>query len=325
MKKLITLAFLLITVITAKSQTLFVPGSVNGIDYSQSDENVGIGIDNPKERLHIIGRIRGNGTNGALEIGTQVGVLTLGATNSSYGTFDTDRPNFLFYKTVYSNTNKFSSVGNILELQVNGSTKASIDNNGKFAINAAPNHAVLRAYGATSPAFEFENSIKKLQIGIASNTNDYAYGSLPGDVIFRTLGTSGTYQYGMIFHMAGIGNDGTDYIKFGDAHNGNWMGIFNNKTVRIDGTLFAKQIKVKTNVWADFVFEKDYKLMPLNEVSEFIQVNGHLPNVPKTEEVLKDGYDVSTIDALLLQKIEELTLYVIELEKKLTSIEQNNK
>lgn len=68
--------------------------------------------------------------------------------------------------------------------------------------------------------------------------------------------------------------------------------------------------------WSDFVFDKNYKLKSLSEVELFIQKNKHLPDVPSADEVVKDGIDVANMDAKLLQKIEELTLYMIEMKKE---------
>lgn len=68
--------------------------------------------------------------------------------------------------------------------------------------------------------------------------------------------------------------------------------------------------------WADFVFNKDYNLMSLKDVEKFIKNNNHLPNVPSAQEIANNGIDVAKMDATLLQKIEELTLYVIELQKQ---------
>jgi trimeric autotransporter adhesin len=77
-----------------------------------------------------------------------------------------------------------------------------------------------------------------------------------------------------------------------------------------------------TTAWADFVFEKNYKLRPLAEVENFIQQNGHLPEVPSTQEVQANGMNLAENDAKLLQKIEELTLYVIAQDKKIKLLEK---
>jgi hypothetical protein len=85
-----------------------------------------------------------------------------------------------------------------------------------------------------------------------------------------------------------------------------------------DGILTEKvKVAVKsTSNWSDFVFDKDYQLLSLGEVETYIQKHKHLPGIPSAEEVVKEGIDVATMDAKLLQKIEELTLYMIELKKE---------
>lgn len=83
----------------------------------------------------------------------------------------------------------------------------------------------------------------------------------------------------------------------------------------VDGTIGAREIKVEASAWSDFVFTDDYKLKDLEEVESFIEENKHLPDIPSEKEVLEDGVKLGEMDAKLLQKIEELTLYMIEQNK----------
>ena len=71
----------------------------------------------------------------------------------------------------------------------------------------------------------------------------------------------------------------------------------------------------------DYVFEPDYKLMPLAEVEAFTKANKHLPEVPSAAEIEKSGLDLAKMNLLLLKKVEELTLHTIELEKRLKAVE----
>lgn len=80
-------------------------------------------------------------------------------------------------------------------------------------------------------------------------------------------------------------------------------------------------VKGTTN-WADYVFDQNYKMLNLTELDEYIKLNKHLPNIPSAEEMVENGLDVAEMDALLLSKIEELTLYVIELKKELEVLKQ---
>ncbi|RYU95512.1 hypothetical protein [Emticicia agri] len=77
--------------------------------------------------------------------------------------------------------------------------------------------------------------------------------------------------------------------------------------------------------WADYVFKDDYKLMPLKEVEKFIKHNQHLPNVPSADEMAQRGLDVAETSAKLMEKIEELTLYLIEANKKIEELDKEVK
>jgi len=92
----------------------------------------------------------------------------------------------------------------------------------------------------------------------------------------------------------------------------------------VNGKIRAKEIKVDTD-WADFVFEDDYNLRSLNELENFIQKNKHLPEIPTEEEVKKDGISVGEMNAKLLQKIEEMSLYLIDINNRLRDVEEENK
>ena len=90
----------------------------------------------------------------------------------------------------------------------------------------------------------------------------------------------------------------------------------------------TEKVKVEIaaeNNWADYVFAKDYKLMPLQEVENYINTNGHLPEVPTTEQAIKNGIELKEMNILLLKKIEELTLHLIEQNKRIEELEVNNK
>lgn len=83
----------------------------------------------------------------------------------------------------------------------------------------------------------------------------------------------------------------------------------------VAGTIRAEEIKVEAQT-ADFVFEDDYKLKSLTEVEQFIKANNHLPDIPSANQMEKDGIGLAEMNKLLLQKVEELTLYMIELKKE---------
>ncbi|WP_185209542.1 hypothetical protein [Chryseobacterium sp. C3] len=131
-----------------------------------------------------------------------------------------------------------------------------------------------------------------------------------GNWIVGNNGTIGIGQFTNQLPANGIANDGEKYKLFVKD------GI---KTEKVKVDIAAN------NGWADYVFEKGYKLMPLNSVEKFIKENGHLPEVPTTEEAIKNGIELKEMNILLLKKIEELTLYTIEQQKRIEALEKKVK
>ncbi|WP_054512112.1 hypothetical protein [Chryseobacterium sp. ERMR1:04] len=166
--------------------------------------------------------------------------------------------------------------------------------------------------------------------------------AVPSDVVVRTAGSRN-----LEFHMPNNNvedpnadvstpnSSGITRIKFTDAVHNSSLVVFNTGKVTVGTDQYdndpnfifyvrkgikAEQIKVENpsaNGWADYVFKKDYKLNTLEEVEKHIADKGHLPNIPSAEEVAKVGINLGEMDAKLLEKIEELTLYSIEQNKAL--------
>lgn len=110
----------------------------------------------------------------------------------------------------------------------------------------------------------------------------------------------------------------------GKVQIGNVSTAPNGYSLFVEKGILAQEVKVaipNTGDWSDYVFEKDYNLMPLNDVKNYINEHKHLPNIPSAKEMVKNGLDVATMDAKLLEKIEELHLYIIELHEKIESLE----
>ena len=93
----------------------------------------------------------------------------------------------------------------------------------------------------------------------------------------------------------------------------------------VTGGIITDRIKIAapgSEDWPDYVFGADYKLMPLTEVEAFIEENNHLPNVPSAKEVQENGQDLSQMNKVLLEKVEELTLYNIQMAKELKALQK---
>ncbi|OXB15872.1 hypothetical protein B0A68_08950 [Flavobacterium reichenbachii] len=116
----------------------------------------------------------------------------------------------------------------------------------------------------------------------------------------------------------GINFAANSSVKMAIKANGNvGIGITNPKNkLDVKGTVHSQEVLVDMKDWSDFVFKKEYNLPTLEEVEKHIAEKGHLENMPSEEEVLNNGINVGEMNAKLLQKIEELTLYMIEMKKE---------
>jgi hypothetical protein len=154
--------------------------------------------------------------------------------------------------------------------------------------------------------FNVSGDVSELRLNLGDYTGDRfmvgVYGS--GTSIFKPIFT---------VHTAG-------YITLGDIVNPpvkiSQNGNIYSKSLDVAGTIRSKEIKIEATGWSDFVFNEDYNLKPLPEVETHIKEHKHLPEIPSEKEVLENGVNVADMQAKLLQKIEELTLYIIEQDKQ---------
>ena len=321
-RKLLLFSSLALVSLWSYAQTLYVPSGTSGIGTS-TNVNVGIGISNPLEKLHLSGAIRGSSTGGALRINTANGYIDVGPQSTSAAHIYTDRNYFLFNKPIYSANGQFCAAPTYpLEFQTLGTTRMIITKNGYVGVGCDPGTETFKIFKTERPSFVLANSVSSLEIGVATSGWDFAHGSKIGDVVLRPKGYADSH-HGLIFYLPNTDANGSSYIKFGDDANELWMGIFNNKTVRISGTLYATKIYVKSNVWSDDVFKKDYDLPTLDEIRSYINSNGRLPGIPSQEYIIENGVDVSEMTSQLLRKIEELTLLVIEQNEKIKNLNQD--
>lgn len=93
----------------------------------------------------------------------------------------------------------------------------------------------------------------------------------------------------------------------------------------VNGTIHSTEVKVDMNGWPDYVFKPEYDLLPLSDVKNYIDKNQHLPEVPSAQEIAKDGLNLGEMNKLLIKKIEELTLYLIEIKKESESLKEKQK
>lgn len=106
----------------------------------------------------------------------------------------------------------------------------------------------------------------------------------------------------------------------------NSNGLAQNAMLTVDGTILTKEVfvAIDNNYWADYVFSKDYKLMELNELKDYIRKNNHLPNIASAKKLENEGLPLAEMQKLQMEKIEELYLYIIKLDDEIKKLKSKN-
>jgi len=161
--------------------------------------------------------------------------------------------------------------------------------------------------------------------------------TLDGDYGNATGNYSQIRSYSNLYHSWGsqlafyttsssISNTLVERMRIGADGNVGIGTLTPNEKLAVNGKIRAKEIKVENANWPDFVFAKSYTLPTLQETEAHIREKGHLPGIPSAAEVKVNGVDLGEMNAKLLQKIEELTLHLIEIKKEsIIQKEQNAK
>ncbi len=240
-----------------------------------------------------------------------------------------------------------------LKFATNATDRAIIKNNGYVGIGTMTPAHILHVHGNDSVGGSIDNhdlrtrrtagisktakGDKLLPIGNISLgiTQAQAYAAI--QLTNNATGTDATD--GLLFEMkdddAVINLQEQGSISFRNSNNvslfiskNNNVGIGttnpNGYKLAVKGTAHILKLVVNTYDWGDYVFDEDYKLLDLNELEDYIKKYKHLPNIPSESEVKENGIDVAEMNKLLLQKIEELTLYVIELQKQIDELKKEN-
>ncbi|MGJ1448148.1 hypothetical protein ACR79S_15110 [Sphingobacterium spiritivorum] len=142
--------------------------------------------------------------------------------------------------------------------------------------------------------FSYRNKAKQWAIGGGHSSNSFSIWEDGGDGVYGS----------------GFGNARFTILPEGNVGIGTDVPT---EKLSVKGNIRAKEIKVETANWPDYVFEEDYRLTPLTEIETFIKANKHLPDIPSAQKIAEDGLSVGEMNKLLLKKVEELTLYMIEL------------
>ncbi|RYE22097.1 MAG: hypothetical protein EOP51_14040 [Sphingobacteriales bacterium] len=206
-----------------------------------------------------------------------------------------------------------AATNTVLLKKNNGDTIMRVIDNGRVGIGSetplAPLHIsttgseAVRLQG-NSPYLSFHDNTDGYKGFVWYNGTDIVLGgSASAGLRFTTNST---------FRM-GINADGQVAIGSAPAAAGYLLNV--------DGKAICEEMRVQTSgAWPDYVFNDNYDLLPLEELEKSIQKNKHLPNIPAASEVEKNGFDLGDMNKRLLEKVEELTLYMIELKKENTRL-----
>jgi len=97
--------------------------------------------------------------------------------------------------------------------------------------------------------------------------------------------------------------------------------ISDSISLKVNGAILAKKVYITVDNFPDYVFKRDYDLMPLHKLNSYIKDHKHLPGIPSEKEAVKDGVDLGELNKILLKKVEELTLYIIDQDKRIKELE----
>ncbi len=303
-------SLLLSTILTNAQISTRTGGATNVLANSPTtNTNVGIGTTNPIGKLEIAGEPNGLTYASASVEFSKTLMLNIGGLVSSTSqnrllTF-LDRPSSNIYPIAESyfsiedrnDANRYrfySQTGGSSFLILSDKTQSEF-----FKINEDGNNKVYMQLGKPD---------SKITIGGFSD-----YPNSIGHKLFVQAGSAKVE--GNIFTDSNIGIGTSNFVDGADTYR-----------LSVKGKVRAEEIKVY-NTWADYVFSSTYKLPTLKEVEQYIIANKHLQNVPSAQEIEKNGLALGEMAKIQQEKIEELTLYIIEQNKRIEALEAkiNNK
>ncbi|MBK9764641.1 MAG: hypothetical protein IPO87_15150 [Flavobacteriales bacterium] len=309
----------------------------------ESNGNVGIGTTTPVAKLEV----RTAGMGFRQTDGTVNADLVVAGTDAYFGTSSPDHHLHLtaggFDDMIIRGDNHRVGIGrNPIDqkLEVEGgayfngnvgigtSTPASkLDVEGGVSVGttysgttAAPaNGAIIEGrvgIGTTTPA-------DKLTVQTA--TNNYGFTHSDGTITVGSFvgGSSGGGWYGTRsnHNLNFFTNDAAAQMTLATTGNVGIGTTTPQSKLAVNGRITCKEVEVTLTGFPDYVFAKDYRLMPLPEVKQYIAANGHLPNVPSACEVEENGIGLGELNKILLEKVEELTLHLIEKDQEVNALQ----
>lgn len=296
-----------------------------------TSNDVGVGTVDPRARLHVLGgndeTIRISSLTASIQftdvlpLQNKKGFIDVSGTDFRIGTNSENNTGKFIVRVNGNNTINITPTTNnvgigtetpIEKLHVAGNTFVS-----GYAIiggiaNIGGNTAIAGdlTINTVNPIIQLNNSgvakgfVQLSGDNIRVGTNS---GNAAGKFVIRTNGGDRFFVDGSGNVNIGSQTDAPGYI------------------LRVGGKMICEEVKVKlqSSGWPDYVFSEKYKLPTLTELNDFIKTNKHLPNIPSAAEVEKNGLEVGDMQKRMMEKIEELTLYIIDLKKEIDAIKKS--
>lgn len=294
-------------------------------------DKLGIGTTQPTVPLEVVGdvKIRTSGTK----------YLSI-SPKSQRIDFSTNTSNFYFNKPINSTTGIFasSSQSNLVLQTYNTPRITILKNNGYVGVGTTDPQEMLHVNGyirghAQNGEIVIRTNSGTTQIGASNGAYSHFYTNLGGFYFNVPLTINGGKIRSYLNQNLYFNTFSTTRMTILDSNGNVGIGTENpNYKLDVAGEIHADSIRsaviksgavfVESVYGADYVFEDNYNLRPLQDVSSYIQENGHLPEIQSAEDMQQNGVNMSEFQMQLLQKIEELTLYIIRQDERIKELEK---
>ena len=278
---------------------LFLAGAMTA--GAQTYTTLGIGINPPQATLHVH-------SNEIVQIGSGItpdpGIVPEGM-NGINTIFLHD------YKTTFRMTNTNASTNGFVVEQSNLDVKLSQLEDGNLTIYNNGNQMIFTHDGRIG--------VGALYGSYGFNVNKSSRFAMPVTMAHGLSVTGGVTVHGALSLYGGItANNGLSVS--GNMTVSGSLAVGDGFSCDATGNMKVKHLRVTTEDWPDYVFGEGYRLMPLAEVEAYVKQHRHLPEVPAAAEVEQEGVDQGELNRVLMQKVEELTLYIIDLQKQIEEL-----